>query len=104
MGLKILFKDINNNNVNEYNIYQLPLKENEIIKKSIEMYNDSEPCIIYKTFIMKMMYIEINDFLNAKLCNHKKIKIDLEEEIIKKYLDLPNEISEIHVLNLSKER
>lgn len=44
-------------------ITELPLKEDYIISKSIERFNESEPCIIYRTSIAKKFYIQLFDKL-----------------------------------------
>ena len=40
-------------------ITELPLREEYIISKSIERFNESEPCIIYRTSIAKKFYIQL---------------------------------------------
>ncbi len=45
-------------------VSELPLKEEYIILKSLELYNEKEPCIIYRTHIMKKFYLELYDFLS----------------------------------------
>lgn len=49
----------------EYKLLSLPLKEVSIIEKSIEMFNDSEPCIIHRTYVMKKIYFEIEEYLQT---------------------------------------
>ena len=48
-------------------LIKLPLREEKVIEKSIEMFCDSDPCIIHKTYAMKKIYIEIDDYFNAGL-------------------------------------
>ena len=58
-----------------------------IIKKSIELFNDSEPCIIHRSFIIKKIALEINDyFSNKNECKYN----ELPEQIIEA-LDIKNE-------------
>jgi hypothetical protein len=40
-------------------ITELPLREDYIITKSIERFNESEPCIIYRTSIAKRFYLQL---------------------------------------------
>lgn len=49
----------------EHKLLSLPLKEVSIIEKSIEMFNDSEPCIIHRTYVMKKIYFEIEEYLQT---------------------------------------
>lgn len=44
-------------------ITELPLREDYIMSKSIERFNESEPCIIYRTSIAKKFYIQLFDKL-----------------------------------------
>ncbi len=58
----------NNNNVNlTYHITSLPLKEKCIIAKSIELFNYNQPCIIYKSFCIKSLYLEIKEYFDVLL-------------------------------------
>lgn len=45
-------------------VTELPLEEEYIIAKSIERFNESEPCIIYRTHIGKIFYMELYEKLN----------------------------------------
>lgn len=76
----------------------LPLKEERIISKSIEMFNDSDPCIIHKTYVMKKIMLEIDDYLNS-LLEEEKLQVDWKyvPQSIKQLLDLKDEINEISV-------
>lgn len=47
-------------------ITDLPLKETYIYSKSLELFNEKEPCIIYRTHIMKKFYLELYDFLSQR--------------------------------------
>lgn len=38
---------------------EIPVREDYIIEKSKELYNEEEPCIIYRTHIMKSLYLAI---------------------------------------------
>lgn len=46
-------------------ISDLPIREDYIIEKSIELFNEKEPCIIYRTHIMKKFYIKLYEALNS---------------------------------------
>lgn len=45
---------------------ELPVKEEYIIKKSVELYQEPEPCIIYRTHILKKLYLEMLDAVGEK--------------------------------------
>ncbi|OPZ93010.1 MAG: hypothetical protein BWY74_01321 [Firmicutes bacterium ADurb.Bin419] len=48
-------------------ITSIPLKEESIVKKCIELFNDSEPCIIHRSFAIKKIYFEIKDMFEQVL-------------------------------------
>lgn len=86
MGAKVIsFVDCNDNIILREKVTSLPLKEECIINRSITLFNDSEPCIIHRTFVMKKMFLEIDDFLNGMIAEGKKeIPADcLPSELIK---------------------
>lgn len=42
----------------------LPLKEEFVIRKSIEFFNDPEPCMIHRSAVMKRTYMEMFEYFN----------------------------------------
>lgn len=56
---------LNNSNkiVKSYKMTSLPFKEPIIISKSIEFFNDPEPCFIHRSAVMKRLLAEIDDYL-----------------------------------------
>jgi len=67
----------------------LPLKEDYIISKSIELYNEKEPCIIYRTHIMKKFYLALYDCLNQSEGHSCKCE-DIKDMLNAVDLDLGN--------------
>lgn len=49
----IMLFDSSGNIILKDELKSVPLKEEYIIKKSIELFNDSEPCIIHRNFVIK---------------------------------------------------
>ena len=45
---------------------EMPIREDYVIEKSIELYKEEEPCIIYRTHIAKKLYLEIMDAFDCK--------------------------------------
>lgn len=45
---------------------EMPIKEDYVIAKSIELYKEEEPCIIYRTHIAKKLYLDILDAFGCK--------------------------------------
>lgn len=63
---KSMLKIVHNDGevVFEGSISDLPLKEEYILLKSVELFNEKEPCIIYRTHIMKKFYLSLYDYLS----------------------------------------
>lgn len=71
----------------------LPLKESSIIAKSIECFGDHEPCMIHRSAIMKLIYMEFYDYfdelqkqmiIHQQWCNvpdHLKQMLDINADI-----------------------
>ncbi|MCI5937975.1 MAG: hypothetical protein MRZ36_08275 [Eubacterium sp.] len=45
---------------------EIPVKEQYIIDKSIELYKEPEPCIIYRTHILKKLYLDMLESIGQK--------------------------------------
>ncbi len=43
---------------------ELPLREDYIVDMSIELFNEKEPCIIYRTHIMKKFFLNFYETIN----------------------------------------
>lgn len=43
----------------------LPLREDTVIRLSIEFFGDPEPCMIHRSAVMSRMYMELFDYLAA---------------------------------------
>ncbi|MDR0380925.1 MAG: hypothetical protein LBH86_02885, partial [Oscillospiraceae bacterium] len=48
-------------------ITRLPLRESEIIAKSVEYFRDPEPCMIHRSAVMERMYLEITRYCEENL-------------------------------------
>jgi hypothetical protein len=46
-------------------VSELPLKEDYVIARSIELYNDKAPCVIHRTCIAKMFQIDMFEKIAA---------------------------------------
>ncbi len=58
----------------EGSLNELPVREDYIIEKSKELYNEEDPCIIYRTHIMKSLYLAIWE--QMKESRKKKLAVD----------------------------
>lgn len=68
MKMKMKIRNIriicsNNRTIFSGLVSQIPLKEEYIIAQSLEWFNESEPCIIHRTYVAKKFYIELYEKL-----------------------------------------
>lgn len=94
----VCFTDREGNVILEKKLTSLPLREEIIIAKSIEFFNDPEPCMIHRSAVMKRLFMEIDSFLNE--CLHRGERQLLWEyipEFVKRYIDVPDNIAMISV-------
>lgn len=72
-SLRICFKDELDRIILEGKLTSLPLKEEFIISKSIEFFNDPEPCMIHRSAVMKRIFMEIGEYIiqNVKQGKHE---------------------------------
>lgn len=94
-GLMVCYDD-NNNKILEVNLLKLPIKEKAIIEKSIKLYNEDEPCIIYRTAIINRVGLELSKKIEEE--NKFNTYFTLEELINfigEDILTLPKEITKI---------
>ncbi|NLM11412.1 MAG: hypothetical protein GX213_11670 [Clostridiaceae bacterium] len=68
-NMKICLMDSNKEVVSVKRLIDLPIKEEGIISKSIEWYNDPEPCTIHRSAVMKRIYFELMEYLEMNKQN-----------------------------------
>lgn len=73
MNHKIIIKGENDEVLYDGFILDIPIKESYIIDKSIEIFNDDDPCIIHRSYVVKNI---VDDFLRC-LEAEKGTKINL---------------------------
>lgn len=99
MAYIIVLLDENEEQLFSSKVESLPLAENVIIEKSIELLKDPEPCIIHKTYIMKKLFFEIDDFLKKNISkNHLNIPWDTVPDEIKKMIDIKSDILKLQIM------
>jgi len=67
-------------------VNSLSIDEELLIRKSIEFYDDPEPCFIHRTAVMKRLFAEVDDYFG-------NLGISTEEE--RSWAELPEYIREI---------
>lgn len=69
---QLILTDSPGNMVYKGSIWSLKIAEKLIIKKSIEFFNDSEPCFIHRSAVVKRLIGELEEFFEDQLCPNKK--------------------------------
>jgi rRNA maturation protein Rpf1 len=97
---KITFFDANEGIQLECKFSSLPLKDEKIIEKSVELFNDHEPCVIHKSFAMKKLLFEIDEYFSEVLPSGKgqiiwesipqniRELLHINDEVVKVQLDM----------------
>jgi hypothetical protein len=95
---KIRFIDENGRTKLECKLNSLPLKDAKVIEKSIELFNDREPCIIHRSFAMKKLLLEIDDYLNELLPNGKgQITLESIPKNIRDLICIDNDVTKLQL-------
>lgn len=69
-------------------LYDIPLNKELILQKSIEYFDDYDPCIIHTNYIHKRLIFELEEILSkGKLVKETYCKIN-NNKILNKYLKL----------------
>jgi hypothetical protein len=70
--MTICFMDISGGTLLECRLTSLPLKEAVIINKSIEFFNDPEPCMIHRSAVMNRIFFEMSEYLNMHILEGRR--------------------------------
>ena len=99
MGFKVItLIDNNNSVVFENKVTILPLKEECIISKSVELFDDPCPCFIHRSAVMKRIFFEMDEFFSVTAGkNLNRISWEYIPEWIKYVLDVKVDIKELHI-------
>lgn len=93
----ITFLDNTNTVVTSCKIISLPIKEESIISKSVEFFNDPEPCFIHRSAVMKRIITEIDDyFYSLSKKGIYEIKWSVFPEEFRETLETGRNIRSIH--------
>ncbi|MFW6319078.1 MAG: hypothetical protein ACOC1L_02725 [Bacillota bacterium] len=79
------------------NIMNMPVKKDAIIKESIELFDDDDPCIIHTSFIVKKFAERINTLYNS---SEKSIIVVNDYPQLQEFLDV--EIDDKTVIDVIK--
>ena len=82
----------------ERKLTAMPLREEAIIQRSIEYFNDPEPCMIHRSAVMKRIFMELSEFFNQSI---KKRKLELSwneiPEELRKIIDVDGDIQGVRI-------
>ena len=74
MNYKIIVKSLDDKILYKGKLLDIPIKESYVIEKSIEIFDDDDPCIIHKSFVIKKV---VDDLLKqTKLKEKLTIRFD----------------------------
>ena len=90
-NIEIKIYDKNGEMVYDDRLTSLPVREECIESKSIELFNDSRPCIIHRTFITKKCFLELDSFFRKMIDeDRKEIHINDLPEWVTDILEIRN--------------
>ena len=61
------------------NILNIPLKEKDVVEKSIEIFGDADPCIVHLSFVVKELVTDLLDIFEDNNTTILKANDFLEE-------------------------
>lgn len=102
MSLKIFsFVDCSGDIIFKEKLTSLPIKKEYIINRSIELFSDSDPCIIHSSYIKKMIYFEINDYFDMLLKNgNNEISREHIADSIMNLLDIKGQTNKVIIFEV----
>lgn len=69
----IKYKDKNREEIGEYSLLDLEIKESEILRKSEELFSDNDPCVINRTYAKNRLCFKVEEILS---------RVEREEDIV----------------------
>lgn len=81
MNQKIEIKSIDGKTIFKGNVLDIPIKDQVIIERSIDVFDDDDPCIIHRSYVVKQIIDELLTILKSydkTELNGKEIKENLD--------------------------
>jgi len=95
----IRFVDNANTVLLERKLISLPLNDTAIISKSIEFFNDPEPCMIHRSAVMKRLFAEIESYFETMIQKEiVEVNLFCLPDHLRNYLSLPPEVAKVILL------
>lgn len=96
--LVVCFTDSGDKVILEKKLTDLPIREEEIIKKSIEFFCDPAPCMIHRSAVMKRIFAEIDEtFSSLNKPDGVSLQWDELPYHISQYLNISGDIRQVSV-------
>ena len=67
--IEICLKDSSEKVLLKKKLTGLPLREDIVLKWSVEWFNDPEPCMIHRSAVMKRLFMEWAEFLESAMAS-----------------------------------
>lgn len=97
--MRISLLDCNKNIISTKRLTEIQIKEECILKKSIEWYNDPEPCMIHRSAVMKRIYFELLEYFEMQKKQGTSIlPLKAVPDSILSNFDIESEVSFIGIL------
>jgi len=71
------------------NILDVPMKEKNLIKKSIDIFGDEDPCVVHLSFVVKEFVTDLLDVFEDNDTTIIKVEDYLDELSFLNFEDLP---------------
>jgi len=83
----------------ERKLISLPLNDAAVINKSIEFFNDPEPCMIHRSAVMKRLFAELESYFEDMI-QKDIVEIDVSSlpSCLKDYLSFPEGATKVILL------
>lgn len=94
------FLDSDNNEIKRVGINKLSYKSEKIIDKSIEVFNDNDPCIIHSTYCINMLAMELLNQLDNVCMDVAEFYFSVSEcpEIISELVDFNEQVKFVRII------
>ncbi len=96
--LELQFVDEVGKTVLNTKLIGLPIKESAILSKSMECFNDPEPCMIHRSAVQKTIYLELYEYfsgvMNGRMASQQWIEIP---EHLRAVVDIKPDVSIAHI-------
>ena len=86
----------NGDTILEKKLNHLPIKDDYVIAKSIEFFNDPEPCMIHRSAVLDRIFMEYMEYFEKLLINGELIRHELPESL-RQILDIETAVKYLSI-------